>query len=76
MDPAVSGSFPSPPPGVAPLAAPTRDLDIEWSLQKKQFPTAQAPHPLEILAFGFWQEGLFAHQVSMNKDFFLPFFSS
>ena len=30
------------------------------------------PYPLEILALRFWQEGLFAYQVSINKDFFLP----
>ena len=76
MDLAVSGSFPSPLPGVAPPASPWNvNLTLVGTHRRNSFQQLKSliPYPLEILALGFWQEGLFAYQVSMNKDFFLPF---
>lgn len=71
--------LPQPSPRGCPPAPPSHvTLTLGGPYRRNSFQQLKPliPYPLEILAFGFWQEGLFAHQVSMNKDFFLPFFFS
>lgn len=61
------------PPPAPPLHI---NMTLHGAHRMEQLPPAETSDPKPTREFGFWSLARkpVAHQVSMNKDFFLPFF--